>query len=308
METRKSSFLVISLVLLGMVSGCAKHDSRVIHDASFRKARTLFDMDDFEGAISYYTKAIEKHPQGWVAYLSRAVCYCKIGKYDEAVADIEKARELYPDEASVKNAVPHIYALRGWHKWTTGDAIAAIRDLDHAVDIAPQHSAVRVTRGRMYLESDRFREAISEFNVYLGTNPGKTHRILVLIMQGRAYLETGSKKQAIAKANEVLKLAPHLQLHYEGEYAVELLNPAVRRRRVTRKFTDAQTAEKKGKLVEALRHIEAAYGLQPVLDVPEEGPEGRDYTAADLEQIEDVRKALARIRKKMLEKQKPPQD
>jgi len=52
--------------------------------------------NDTEGAIKHYSKAIELDPANQVMYSNRSAAYTKVKKYNEAVADADKAIQLSP--------------------------------------------------------------------------------------------------------------------------------------------------------------------------------------------------------------------
>ncbi|XP_018425906.1 PREDICTED: small glutamine-rich tetratricopeptide repeat-containing protein alpha [Nanorana parkeri] len=53
-------------------------------------------LENFESAVSYYTKAIEHNPANAVYYCNRAAAYSKIGNYAGAVRDCEEAISIDP--------------------------------------------------------------------------------------------------------------------------------------------------------------------------------------------------------------------
>lgn len=57
----------------------------------------LIYLQDFEQAITHYTKAVTYVPDYYEAYLNRGLCYENLGRNAEAEADFKKALEIKPD-------------------------------------------------------------------------------------------------------------------------------------------------------------------------------------------------------------------
>jgi len=53
-----------------------------------------YDNQDYTGAISYYTKAIEVYPDDPDAYLVRGSCKIYLGQKESGCKDLQKALEL----------------------------------------------------------------------------------------------------------------------------------------------------------------------------------------------------------------------
>lgn len=58
------------------------------------KSAALYDGDDFEGAVAAATEALAQEPQNSEHYWDRAQALAMLERYDEAVADFERARTL----------------------------------------------------------------------------------------------------------------------------------------------------------------------------------------------------------------------
>jgi SpoVK/Ycf46/Vps4 family AAA+-type ATPase len=63
----------------------------------YTKGGELFENNQFEEAISYYTKAIEEDQKYSSAYFNRALAYAIINKYDEARRDVDYVLRIEPN-------------------------------------------------------------------------------------------------------------------------------------------------------------------------------------------------------------------
>jgi tetratricopeptide (TPR) repeat protein len=59
--------------------------------------------EEHEKAVEAYSKVLEKEPQNKVALRLRGDAYLSLGKHAEAIADLEKAAELMPDDSGTLN-------------------------------------------------------------------------------------------------------------------------------------------------------------------------------------------------------------
>lgn len=71
------------------------HDSR----ADFSAGLTYEQRGDYQGAIDYYTKSLERNPGFALAYNNRGVAYHRKGDYQRAIQDYTSAINLNPDYA-----------------------------------------------------------------------------------------------------------------------------------------------------------------------------------------------------------------
>ena len=87
-------------------------------------AFAYYRMGDFENALESFTVALEMDPAG-TSYNARADVYRELGRYDEAIADIEEAMILVPND-------PRWMYTRGLIYRDMGDTDRAKADLEHA--------------------------------------------------------------------------------------------------------------------------------------------------------------------------------
>ena len=63
----------------------------------FRHGYNYFLQEKYEQSIDQYNKALEMDPQYAAAWYNRAVCYHRLGKYENMFSDMEKAISLDPE-------------------------------------------------------------------------------------------------------------------------------------------------------------------------------------------------------------------
>jgi hypothetical protein len=69
--------------------------------------------ENIENAINEFSNAISKDPGYAEAYSNRAVAYMMQKKYNKALDDLKKAKELKPDSASIRYNLASLHSLMG---------------------------------------------------------------------------------------------------------------------------------------------------------------------------------------------------
>ena len=130
-------------------------------DADLAEAHTSlglikFQYDwDWAGAEQELTRAIELNPNYALAHHYFADYLKAMGRFDEAILQIEKAQDLDPLSLAINTGVGHVlYLSRRYDK--------AIEQYQRAVDLDPSFMATHLWFGRPYLEKGMFAEAINE--------------------------------------------------------------------------------------------------------------------------------------------------
>ena len=107
-----------------------------------KRGKVYENKDQYDRAISDFTKAIEINPRLADGYFLRGSAHAQ-GKenYDQAINDFNKAIDINPlDNKS--------YSNRGKAWFFKGDLDRAFADLNKAIEIKYQNSGRRPTKGR----------------------------------------------------------------------------------------------------------------------------------------------------------------
>lgn len=99
-------------------------------DEHVKRADQAVRRDKFEEAIADYDKALYRNPGDAFIYYSRGIAKAGWKKYDAAITDYDEAIRLNPDEASA-------YYQRGLAKIQLEQYDAAIADYDEAIRLNP---------------------------------------------------------------------------------------------------------------------------------------------------------------------------
>jgi tetratricopeptide (TPR) repeat protein len=131
--------------------------SNDLETAYFNRGRAKCGMNDFDGAIADFSKALEMNPKIVGAYINRG--YMKFLKkdIDGAIADDTQAIELSPNDELA-------YLDRGRAKREKGDFDGAIADYNKAIKIKPKYSTAYHNRGTVKLYKYDLDGAIADYN------------------------------------------------------------------------------------------------------------------------------------------------
>ena len=142
---------------------------------------------DWKGAEDEFRKAIDINPNYAPAHHFFADYLKAMGRFNEAIAEIEKARELDPLSLAINTGVGHVlYLSRQYDR--------AIEEYKGAVDLDPSFMATHVWFGRPYLEKGLFAEAIAELETAVRLSGEST---LALAMLGHGLASAGRRDEAI---------------------------------------------------------------------------------------------------------------
>jgi adenylate cyclase len=143
---------------------------------------------DWPGAERELTQAIDINPNYPLAHHYYADFLKAMGRFDEALQQIELAQELDPLSLAINTGVGHVlYLSRQYDK--------AIEQYRRAVDLDPAFMATHLWFGRPYLEKGMFDEAISELETAVRLSGEST---LALAMLGHGLASSGRTSEAAA--------------------------------------------------------------------------------------------------------------
>ena len=123
----------------------------------FRRAGYYYLQGDFDRAIQYYTRDIDRDPQNANHYLARAACLLNVLQKERAVADVERALKLNPKSALALQLRGEMYSI-------DKNFEAALDSFAHAQEINQNWAVPYFDRGSVFLEKKEYQSALEEFN------------------------------------------------------------------------------------------------------------------------------------------------
>lgn len=165
-------------------------------------------------SIDYYNSYIATHTPRAIDYLGRALDMITVKNYDGAIADLDRALMLTPD-----NAVA--YMLRAQAKFAKKDMpqdngddkmprlsaanqlSLALADIDKAIDISPRNAIAWYDKGFILFEMGDYTSALAAFNKAIDLEPAMGE---AYFNRGYVHLKLGDQKRGIddlSKAGEL---------------------------------------------------------------------------------------------------------
>lgn len=136
--------------------------SALMPDAEFYLNRgvAFYKLGDYEQAIADLDKAIALNPDYADAYYYRGNAYYFVGEYEQAIANYTKAIELDPDNADA-------YGYLCWFSSLLGHAADVIETCERGVELAPDNGGIRDSRGLARALIGDYEGAIEDFKFYV---------------------------------------------------------------------------------------------------------------------------------------------
>lgn len=183
-------------------------------DARLRSSRAYYDQaytlnagGDYDGVISYCTKAIDSDPYYAQAYCLRALAHAMKGELDVAITDSTKAVELNPRYSLA-------YYLRGGARDEKGESAAAVADYTEAIHINPQFADAYNARAWAQYRRGEFDPAIEDVNQAIQLNPKSAN---AYDTRGWTKFAIGDKDGALADCSRAVQLDPQSAVGYNSQ-------------------------------------------------------------------------------------------
>ena len=159
----------------------------------------LFAEGKTEEAIAHYNEALSimpTTPDHILAYNNRGIAYSRLGLYQNALDDLNRAIGMKPDYADA-------YSNRGIVYSNLNRNQLALEDFNKAVQLKPDYADLYINRGVAYAKLGHYQRAIDDFNKAIDLNPDYSD---ALSKRGVVYLEQGNKELGCRDANRACEL------------------------------------------------------------------------------------------------------
>jgi len=119
---------------------------------------------DFQKKVEACSAIIARQPNAGWAYINRSYAYERLGSYEEALADGNRAIVLSPEDPfSFVNRAAAYIGLKQYER--------AIEDANRALRIDPAHVLALTNRGYAYERLDQKDRAVADYRRSLEINP-----------------------------------------------------------------------------------------------------------------------------------------
>ncbi|MCX5695986.1 MAG: tetratricopeptide repeat protein [Candidatus Omnitrophica bacterium] len=154
--------------------------------------------EKYDQAIADYNKALSIDSAVAETYYNRGNAYRGIKKYDQAIADFDKAIQLDHFHAAAYGG-----RASAWN--SLGDTEKAIADFNSALKIEPNNLKVYNDRGNIYAQQGKYEQAIADYTQALRIDP---HDADIYFNRGSAYQSNQDLDRAIADYTKAVNLSP----------------------------------------------------------------------------------------------------
>ncbi|WP_048815512.1 tetratricopeptide repeat protein [Methanosalsum zhilinae] len=182
----------------------------------FRIGLHHYQKKDFNAAISFLTKAIDKNHFYYNAYFARGLVYFKIEKYHEALSDFARALDLRPDH---KDVWVH-YALS---QQLVGKYDHALNSYEKAQAIDSTDWNVRSLKAGLYIKMNKISEALKIIDDILEN--GDPENPETLFSKGYALQKIKKYDEALFYFEKSLEIKPsNIKVITKKAYTLARLN------------------------------------------------------------------------------------
>ncbi|MBQ4341228.1 MAG: tetratricopeptide repeat protein [Clostridia bacterium] len=163
-----------------------------------RRGNRAYDDGKFEEAMADYNRAIELKSDYAEAYNSRGCLYDDMGEREKAMADYNRAIELKSDYSFA-------YNNRGCLYDDMGEQEKAMADYNRAIELKPNDADVYNNRGCLYDDMGEQEKAMADYNRAIELKPDFAEAYNNC---GNLYDDMGEKAKAMADYNRAIELKP----------------------------------------------------------------------------------------------------
>jgi tetratricopeptide (TPR) repeat protein len=176
------------------------------------RGETYRQMGKYEDALADFNRAIELDPNYAWAIARRGETYRRMGKYEDALADFNRAIELDPNCAWA-------IASRGQTYHQMGKYEDALADFNRAIELDPNLDWAIALRGETYRLMGKYEDALADFNRAIELDPNDAWAIA---SRGQTYRLMGKYEDALADFNRAIELDPNEAAYYMGKASAML--------------------------------------------------------------------------------------
>jgi len=163
----------------------------------FKRGGYYYLKGDYDRAVQYFTRDIEREPKQVNHYVARSICRLWMLQREKALADIERALEIEPKNAVVLMMRGDLYAL-------DKDYDSALGLFSHALELKPNWAPPYIDRGEVLLDKEEFQLALEELNKGISLLPQIP---LSYVIRSKAHFRLGNIEAAHHDQDSALRLS-----------------------------------------------------------------------------------------------------
>ena len=170
-------------------------------------------VQNYNGAVADFTKAIEINPNFDIAYNNRGFVRMEEKKYSSALIDFSKAIEINPDDGEY-------YFNRAQVKKSKKNYYNAIADYTKATEINPNYFFAYFQRGNAKFKLNDYYGAIADYTKAIEINPNIGEFYFM-----RSLLKKSLKNYygSIADVTKAIEISPNKSLYYSSRGNLKII-------------------------------------------------------------------------------------
>lgn len=143
------------------------------------KANGLYRLNNYEKALEYFDRYLEKVPNDEFAMLNKSTCYINLGQEDKAIETLHQSLDAAGSDSPY---LTDIYQELAFAYGDKGDADKALYYLNKTDELDCDHVQIMVVKGHILLSAERLDEAQEMFKQAVLKSENATPTLLRIIV------------------------------------------------------------------------------------------------------------------------------
>jgi len=180
--------------------------SAVFFDAYYYRSLSRYRLGKYADAINDINKVIENKPNSPEPYVERAFVFLANNNFNASISDCKKA-------LSLKLVAEDVYLCKAQAENAISDYKDAISDYNEVIKINPKNVDAIALRGMTKYKTDSIKEAIDDYNLAINIDSTCT---LAYYSRAEAEIKLNDSINAMSDYNKVLQYEPRNSYAYFG--------------------------------------------------------------------------------------------
>jgi tetratricopeptide (TPR) repeat protein/Zn-dependent protease len=191
------AFCILIALAIGTLNHQTQHWINLGLSYLFKRAGYYYLQGDYDCAVQYYTRDIEREPQQVNHYIGRAYCYLLMLQKERALADVERAVMIAPNNVMAMQLRGDIYAIEKNYD-------AALEIFENVHKINSRSGFPPFSRGSVFLDKKEFKSALEELDKAISLS---TQVPLFYVIRSMAHFRLGNLEAAHKDQDSALRLS-----------------------------------------------------------------------------------------------------
>ena len=162
----------------------------------FFRGVAKFNLGDYVGARSDFSKAVSLHPYFTHAFHYRGITQERLNNYNSALKDYNLALEIDPVN-------PDIYSSRGFTRMLLNDTTGSLQDYNEAIMLDPYNYHAYLNRSLVWSMKKDFEKALKDCSKAISINK---YNIEAFFRRGVIYYNKGDMDKALEDFNFMIRV------------------------------------------------------------------------------------------------------